>query len=697
MQSRRSLARRLRRGLVMRIVAVASLCVVCVSPGSAAAGVLGPGEINVGTVVATATNTGADITWTPQSSDLVHYYLLAVADTRTGSAFTAQTHGNYGTVHLSDLVNGDRYTVLVTAMPIAQIVGEATVTPVAPSTTAAPSATVVGVTPTSVTGGGAGLRVTVAAPPARSGVDYFAAAAADPAGTTVARALAAAGAGSTNITLGPLAPNTPYHLVVVAHTPDGVGPLTWLVHSTGSSQCPAGACLTLAATKTQFIPKVNGLLNDVGSGPVAASAITEMHPSIVRVNVGYGSAPGIAQTVSGMGADLIENLADAWYDKTDSGKAGGAMPPWECWTCYSQFVTAQVTQILQAGVHPAFWEIANEPGGPGTYPSHLLGDASLYLKQLEVAATAIHDVDPTARVLTPTIGSFALGSAKLLDAPNLSIDLVLAHAGDIPGFAGLDWHEISPTESPSAAADDVTMAKQVAALAGYPDITTVISEYTTPYDAPLAGAEATWIGALAHSGVSHAGRSCWENQPGEGSSTSTCIGMADGLLTAAGDVTGPGQVAAQYGNLGVNNATVTAVTSSSPFVAASASTDNQGVTHILIGHEASCLPHVNAACPSQSVASNGSMTVSMTVPVAADLVLESAKTTGGRPGPAQLAAAAPRLLTAAGGNVTFAVHIPDGAAVTVTLLPMAQSAPPPKPAHHHHHHHHAKHNRRHQR
>lgn len=694
MNSRTTPSRRRHPGRAVRVLSLAALAVVALVPAVAGADAGLTGDTGLASAVTAApTDRGADLTWSAPAGTAVQNYSIAVTDLDNRDAFSVITHGDYETVHLSDLINGDTYSVVVTGQPGGTAVGSTTVVPRA-TPAATPPAPVVSVSPIRLASGAAGLRLRLAPSPAGAGVDYVTAFANSTARVTLARDLAAARSDGETLTLGPLQPKTRYNVGAVAHSAQGFGPVAWTTITTGDSACPADACLTLRPSSTRFSPRVNGILNDVGSRSSATRAIGSTHPAFVRANVGYGSAPGIAGKVRAMGAALVQNLADAWYARTDSGRAGGAMPPWECWTCYAQFIRSQVSTIEANGVKPQYWEVENEPGADGTYPAHLDGDAGLYLKQLEIAATAIHDVDPSARVLGPTSGSLGLGSTTRLDETYLPLDLVLANASRIPGFAGMDWHEISPTLAPAAAADDVRMARQVAALAGVRGLATVVSEYTTPYDATLAGAAATWMGWLTQAGVTQASRACWTDQPGQGSAASTCQGMADGLLTSVARLTGPGEVAAFYGGLGHGKASLVDVTSSSPYVSAVAARQRDGLIRIIVGHEASCLPRVNLACPGGTASSPGALTVRLSLPARGGSV-QQARTVSAAPG-VSLQRAGTARLSSRSRQLVVTTTVPDGAAGEITLVARDVTKTTATKHRHpakHHHRHHRKHHR----
>lgn len=673
---------RRRIGLLVPLIVVSSMWLTGLpSIGTQAGADSGP-------VTAAATDTGADVSWAAPGDETVARYQVSAIDTVTGDSFAVLTHGDYTAVHLSQLVDKHQYVITVTSQPAGTVVGTTTVTPqvVQPATAKLASLTA---SPTTLGTGAPALRLTLGASTAGADADYDMAAAMDAQGTTIVRGLAPTTPTGTSLTLGPLEPNTTYALAANTHTAAGFGPLTWITATTGASACPAGACLSLTRSSQAFSPRVNGVLNDVGQQGSSFDRISAMRPAVVRANAGYGNSPAVGQNIKQLATPFIENLSDAWFNRTDSGSVGGAMPPWECWDCYESFIRSQVTSILANGLHPTYWEVANEPGANGYYPPHLMGDAGLYLEQLERAAAAIRDVDPSARILTPTIGQFALGSATALNAAYLPLDLVLANASLIPGFAGLDWHEISGGAAPAIAANDITMAKQVAILAGYPDLAIVVSEYTTPQDAPLAGAGATWMGWLSDAGVSLASRSCWENEPGLGSANSTCEGMADGLLTDAGQLTGPGEAATFYGALGTDNADNMTVASSSPYVSATSTTDDNGVTRILVGYEASCLPVKNPACPAGSPASPGPTTVRITAPMDSPSVHAQTRIIDAAPGPSHETAGTTTLPVSAHRVVTT-VPLNDGTAAEITLTPRSTAVPAPSKQHHrvHHRHHH---------
>jgi hypothetical protein len=266
-----------------------------------------------------------------------------------------------------------------------------------------------------------------------------------------------------------------------------------------------------------------------------------------------------------------------------------------------------VQTIESDGTSPEYWEVMNEPAQTSTYyPPHMQGDAALYLKQLQVAAAAIRSVDPTARILAPTLGWFAANGTSL-NKQNLTLDALLANAGTIPGLGGLDWHEIGINSSPNSATSDLAAARMLASLAGLPQLAMVVSEYTTNQDAAIPGATAGWLSSLTNSGVTYAARTCYADQP-VGTSDMTCTDqLADGLFTPTGELTGPGLVSTHYADLAVGQ--LAPVVSSDPGTLALASIGG-GTARVLVGSAAPCLTAFSGTCPTASTAAN-SVTVSV--------------------------------------------------------------------------------------
>ena len=641
---------------------------VCVSPALAAphSSTKTATTTVVAPVTATATNAGADLSWAAAAGSPSSYNLL-VRDRATGSSFTARTHGAYTQDHLSDLANGDTYDVTVLAEPGDVPVGAASFKPVAPPLATPAAPTITSVSPATLTGGGAGLVVRFAPQSTTSGIVYDAAAAFNSSWKLVSKGVAPPSSSGASITFGPLAANATYTIGAAANSAGGQGAITWLSATTGGAGCDTAACLTVTPTGSTFKTTANGILDSVPpSGNVAA--FTGLRPAMFRVNTGYGSWPGSGQLLAPTSAPVIENLADTWWYKTYTDATGGAQPPWECWSCYSRFISSQVSSIEASGTRPVYWEIENEPGHPGgTYPDHLQGNAALDLQQLEVAAAAIRKIDPDAEVLAPTNGYFLLGTTNL-DQPFLSLDAVLANAAKIPGLAGLDWHEIDPGNvTPALAADDVAMAKTVESIYGRVTFANVVSEYTTPQDAPLAGAEGIWLGSLTRAGVTFASRSCWTDQPGEGTSATTCGNtLADGLFDSSGALTAPGETDQLYANLAGSGGHAATVATTSRDVAGTAAVADDGTVRVLLGREASCLPLVNPACPSGSTPSPAPKTVTVMVPMSGAPTVATVVTV-----PATIGATAPVTTTTAitygGGVATVTVSVADGTAVELIL------------------------------
>jgi len=118
-------------------------------------------------------------------------------------------------------------------------------------------------------------------------------------------------------------------------------------------------------------------------------------------------------------ATVTDILSDDWYRATYTPGHGSGVPPWTDWHAYAQWVQAYVRATL-ADHHVDYWDIQNEPDGPidGVRPT-----VSEVLQEFSVAANAIRSVDPSAKVMGPSLSAFndqpgnTLDLATFLDTP----------------------------------------------------------------------------------------------------------------------------------------------------------------------------------------------------------------------------------------------------------------------------------------
>jgi hypothetical protein len=204
-----------------------------------------------------------------------------------------------------------------------------------------------------------------------------------------------------------------------------------------------------------------------------------------------------------LGVPTIELISDDWL------LAHYGVKPWDNLVEWRAFVTQLVSDPSLQPV--AYWDILNEPGG-GPFGG---GGPAQYLAAFDVAYDAIKAVNPTFKVVAPSIGAFA-------DDGNNAWGLDLKTFADHAQMLGqhwdaISWHEISdmygtPTRlnSPRHLIEHVNRARGLlsshAVLAG---AKIFMTEYATTATRKAPGWTAGNIAALEEAQVDEANRACW--------------------------------------------------------------------------------------------------------------------------------------------------------------------------------------------
>jgi hypothetical protein len=304
--------------------------------------------------------------------------------------------------------------------------------------------------------------------------------------------------------------------------------------TTPSGACPAGACVTLDAT------------HPIGPVTHAGSGINQgVEPSIndaadlrALATTMYRSAPPLRpdgsynwtnwDIASSTGAQTTLVLSDMWT-LTDSN--GYRVTPWSNWSEYASWVRSTTANILASGRTVDYWDVYNEPGWHNYYsPADFAAETpDDLLQQFLVAYQAIKSVDPTAAIIGPSIGLWALHPLPpntLTHEPDLTtfLDFAAAHGLQL---AAVTWHDNGQTLA-DLNADFITTWALVRSLPGLGQPKMFLDEYGTPGNQPIPGWDVGYLAAITDAGISSASRSCWE----------TCDAPdLDGLLTDNGQST----------------------------------------------------------------------------------------------------------------------------------------------------------------
>ena len=410
----------------------------------------------------------------------------------------------------------------------------------------------------------------------------------------------------TSATVNGLTSGQTYHFVVFSHNSYSYGPAATTGSVAGSDQsCPQGQiCLTVDGS-TDLGPnawRADGFLHGVGfqtstnaqgqtvfaySGP-SPSLIQALKPSFWRTSActypgGNGDpAPPTCQWVkASTSAAITDLLSDTYYSQTYNAfapfstpsSAAGALPPWECWSCYSQAVqniathnatNNDVPASLGVSVAPDYWDVQNEPPGcctAGYYGANQAGTTSLYLQQYRAAYQALKSAQPNAQVVAPSLGDFTdtpiicdggdnnCGPGNGSNDPHdLGFDSFLPFAvKNGLSFSAISWHDNSVwfEDTPNVVPDQMAELNSLFGQYGLLPTKAFVNEYGAKETNLIPGWSAGWIAALEKGNVDGAHRSCWPEIDQSGNSygecgTEACSGATANLTGAlAGLVSSP--------------------------------------------------------------------------------------------------------------------------------------------------------------
>ena len=251
--------------------------------------------------------------------------------------------------------------------------------------------------------------------------------------------------------------------------------------------------------------------------PIGASEVEALKPTWYRVGGSLGEYSQF-DMAEATGAQTVFLVSDAWAAETYTPLRNGALPPWQDFPRYREFVRTFVGDMLASGRNPDYWEVQNEPGRP-LYLNAVdtLGwNTARYLEQFKIAYEEIIALDPDAKVIGPSLDTYNV-TPNLYGTqyPDIRTFLDFAVANGIrPG--AITWHEFQAdrykTDLNIQPIDIVYHVEEVRALLaerGMADVPIYIGEYAIPETHLMPGWSAGFITALEAADVEGASRSCW--------------------------------------------------------------------------------------------------------------------------------------------------------------------------------------------
>lgn len=322
------------------------------------------------------------------------------------------------------------------------------------------------------------------------------------------------------------------------------------------------------------------------------------------------------------GAVTTAALGDAWFNATYSPARGGPVAPWNDLAAYGQWVRSYVASQLANGVRPNYWEIYNEPDGRFAGATRTPAQA---LAEFAVAATAVRQVDPTAKIIGPSISAYN-------DRPSATLDLAtfLRFASDHNiKLDAVAWHEVGARASPLYSTPDPQsvlvhvaqvrqMIKSLPKL-GHPQI--FINEYGSAAQHAIPGWTVGWIAALEQANVDEANRACWHSLNVYGQLKSECSeGALDGLIIGGSSTLPQAVYSVHRAYAGMTGQRVVTSSTDGNNVSAFATRDDSaGTVKVLIGRHQSCTPAIRVDChqPTGATPDPVNVTLQIDVPWAA--------------------------------------------------------------------------------
>ncbi len=405
-----------------------------------------------------------------------------------------------------------------------------------------------------------------------------------------------------------------YTVGVVPTNATGPGPATASNPVDLRSPCPAvPSCVTVDATTATGAARhrAQGFLNSIYPTGDMVARVRQLKPQSWRGAPTYQPATGSLDWSSwdaavATGAETTLLLSSLWHSETTTG--AGARTPWANWDAYARWVDATVSAIRASGHRVTYWEIQNEPGAPGyfTAADSAAMTVAEYLEQFRVAYGAIKEVDPTARIVGPSLSHFAdYPGEYTANEPDLVTFLDFAARNGLK-LAAVTWHEIdddlgpNPRDyntQPEIIGDHVAEARRLITerpALGVPAVW--VNEYGQHIDYAIPGWTLGDIAAIEAAAVDRAGRSCWPEQaPGGALSNDCATPTLDGVLSMDGSTPRANywvyaSYAAMVGRLVASGSSDAAIS------VLAARDDGSERVQAMVGRHVSCLPSSNPSC-----------------------------------------------------------------------------------------------------
>lgn len=354
-----------------------------------------------------------------------------------------------------------------------------------------------------------------------------------------------------------------------------------------SDLCPDGPCVAVDGSVEQGSAalRAQGVLH----GVTADTDKSRIAPLKLRSWRGSGGKDTYAN-IGRYTTSSTQILSDYWF------KGVGPVAPWEDWTRYRTFVTQLVLMAKREGWSPTYWDVQDEPDYGLPYRQGTQVTQQNVLDVYKNAYEAIKTVDPTAKVIGPTLMGFLPDpDPKHPGALDLTTFLNYAATNNLK-FDGIVWHEtgaghLAPyewtTESIVNHADALRgMLTQWPSL-GHPAV--LLNEYVQLRDLNVPGWVAGYIADLERGNVDEGNVTC-----GLGGEVANCYGGTLGGMLATDHTTPRAAwwVHRLYADMAGTRVDVT----SSVFGLTGFATTNSGGTSVLLGRHQSCTAAANWRC-----------------------------------------------------------------------------------------------------
>lgn len=459
--------------------------------------------------------------------------------------------------------------------------------------------------------------------------------------------------------------------------------------------CPSSAryCLVVDGTRPG-LPVTHAAAGFLlGTAQVSPTMLAPVAPTSWRVSInptasGYDFAA--YDTARQAGAAVVVVISNAWFIATSPCGAPtltcGARPPWADLGAYSAWVRNYVRSIEATGRRPDYWDVQNEPDGdsvPGSYFNAV--DAAgvttdRVMSQFRAAYWAVKSVDPTAKLIGPSISGFWTSpdpQHRILDLMTF-MDYSVAH-GLI--WSAVTWHEnggagVAPGDSGPLPDEKIPqhVATARAMLAARPSLGSpviALTEYGQKSTYVIPGWTEGEIAAIESSDVAFAERACWATAS-DPTAADPCFhspSTLDGLLLGDGRTAANYWVRQAYSAL---SGRLISTTASDVSFSGLAAISAANVVRILVGRHVTCTSQVNPDCstPARDTPPPADVTVQLRVPWSGStnlLVQRIPNVRGVVNGPTTVEAVTE---PAVGGALTAMLpQFNDGDAFSVTLRP----------------------------